>query len=107
VVLLLRAYHLSTVAIVKRTCPSCGKSLLSGFSPLCNFCGAKVPAEALFTPEQKAAIEIEELRAKRALAEAEATNAKKTTARRVAMSFPTGAMMISLVTATKLVVSRT
>jgi hypothetical protein len=89
--------HLNSVSIVKRTCPSCGKSLLSGFSPLCNYCGAKLPSEALFDQEQKAAIVTEELRAKLTLAEAEATNARQTAARRTALSVPGGAVTKAIV----------
>jgi hypothetical protein len=53
---------------VNQICPSCQRPLLSGLSPLCSHCGAKVPAELLFSREEKTKIEAEEARAKNALA---------------------------------------
>jgi hypothetical protein len=41
-------------------CPLCKKPLMSRHSPLCAFCGAKLPAELLFTPGEKKKIEAEE-----------------------------------------------
>jgi hypothetical protein len=61
---------------------------VSGFSPLCNFCGVKLPAEALFTKEQKAAIEADELRAKQALAAEEELNQQKAALRHRRLTMP-------------------
>ena len=71
---------------MKNMCPSCQKPLLSGLSPLCGYCGAKLPAEVLFSPAQKAAVEAEELATKRALEESEKENAHSRTVQRLKIS---------------------
>ena len=43
-------------------CPSCKKPLLSRMSPICNRCGALVPKELLYTPEEREKLELANLR---------------------------------------------
>lgn len=62
---------------MKPKCPSCGKPLVSRLSLLCSYCGARLPAELLFTKEEKARIEADDLRARKALEEADAERKKK------------------------------
>ena len=62
---------------MKYKCPSCGKPLLSRVSPLCSYCGARLPTELLFTKEEKARIEADELKTRNALDAAEAERTKK------------------------------
>jgi len=59
------------------TCPSCGKPLVSRFSPLCSYCGARLPAELLFTKRERARIEADESKARKALEAAETERTKK------------------------------
>lgn len=59
------------------SCPACHKPLVSGFSPLCNYCGAAIPASLRFTAAEKHAIEAEEQKAKQLLEEREAERIKK------------------------------
>jgi uncharacterized Zn finger protein (UPF0148 family) len=62
---------------MKYKCPACGKPLVSRVSPLCSYCGARLPAEMLFTKEEKERIEADDLRARKALEEADAERKKK------------------------------
>ena len=62
---------------MKYKCPSCGKPLVSRVAPLCSFCGARLPAELLFTKEEKARFEADESRARKALEETDAERKKK------------------------------
>jgi hypothetical protein len=41
-------------------CPTCRRQLISRAGPNCVFCGAKIPPELLFTPEEKARFEANE-----------------------------------------------
>ena len=63
-------------------CPACKKPLLSRHSPLCSFCGAKVPAQLLFTPAEKKAIEAQERQAARELTQREAERLRRARERR-------------------------
>jgi len=65
---------------MSRVCPSCQKPLLSGFSPLCNLCGARLPPELRFTEEEKKRIEAEELKVRLQLEEMETERKKKAAA---------------------------
>ena len=40
-------------------CPSCGSIIYSRRNVLCGVCGERLPAELLFTPEQRQAVEHE------------------------------------------------
>ena len=62
---------------MKYECPSCGKPLVSRLSPLCSYCGARLPAELLFSKEEKERIEADELRARKAIEEEDAEKTKK------------------------------
>ena len=53
------------------------KPLVSRVSPLCSYCGARLPTELLFTKEEKARIEADELKTRNALDAAEADRTKK------------------------------
>jgi hypothetical protein len=41
-------------------CPNCKRKLISRMSPLCNWCGAKVPEVFLYTETERQQIEREE-----------------------------------------------
>ena len=41
-------------------CPSCQRTLLSRMSPLCNRCGAPVPAALLYTAEERKRLQAED-----------------------------------------------
>jgi hypothetical protein len=71
---LLAAYDEGTI---KYECPSCGKPLISRLSPLCSYCGARLPSELLFSEEEKERIEADDLRARKALEEADAERKRK------------------------------
>jgi len=75
---------------MKHVCPSCGKPLISGYSPLCNHCGAKISADLLFTEEKKTVIDADELRAKQALEAAEEERKRQTAATRRKLGRPGG-----------------
>jgi uncharacterized protein YhaN len=62
---------------MNHVCPSCRKPLVSGISPLCNFCGVKIPSELLFTAEERKKIEADERRAKEMRESLEAERIKK------------------------------
>jgi len=78
---------------MKRICPSCQRPLLSGFSPLCAHCGAKVPVELLFSREEKVAIEADEARARDALAAVEKDQEQKRAIRRRKLCGRSGAVV--------------
>lgn len=58
-------------------CPACKKPLLSRHSPLCSFCGVKLPAELLFTPEEKKRIEADEKKTTERLEQIQAEREKE------------------------------
>lgn len=54
---------------------------MSRHSPLCNFCGSKLPSELLFTPEEKQRIEAAERKTTERLEQLEAERKKELKAR--------------------------
>jgi DNA-directed RNA polymerase subunit RPC12/RpoP len=61
---------------IKYRCPSCGFQIFNRRFPKCESCGATLPSELLFTPEEIAALDAEHEKSRRER-EARARKAKR------------------------------